>query len=258
MGGGLGGEVRDLFVFSGDLYAGGDSLLPDGHDGWGLAKWRGAEWQPVLNVKNVYSLGSYHGQLFVGTYYWPGDDPDPPDISSIFAWDSTSITQLASAEKGYFYDFMEYRGEMIAAGWFPGLVSDGVEWSPTISHVARWDGQIWKPLGTGLGDAGKALTLFGDSLVVAGHFNGGVATWNKQPSLCCLGYSGNVDGDPLHLVDLGDLTALIDYLFISFTEPECIEEANVDGDPSGTVDLSDLTALIDYLFISFTPPAACL
>ena len=68
---------------------------------------------------------------------------------------------------------------------------------------------------------------------------------------------GNVDGDPSDNVDLSDLTALIDYLFISFAEPECATEANVDGDPSQSVDLSDLTALIDYLFISFAPPAEC-
>jgi len=37
----------------------------------------------------------------------------------------------------------------------------------------------------------------------------------------------------------------------------CLAEANVDGDPGGIVDLGDLTALIDYLFISFTPPAEC-
>ena len=75
---------------------------------------------------------------------------------------------------------------------------------------------------------------------------------------CCVGLTGNVDNDPAELIDLGDLTALIDYLFISFTVPACIEEANIDGDVGGLVDLGDLTALIDYLFISFTPPAACL
>jgi len=74
---------------------------------------------------------------------------------------------------------------------------------------------------------------------------------------CCVGFTGNVDGDPEDLVDLGDLTKLIDYLFISFTEPDCITEANTDGDPLGTVDLGDLTKLIDYLFISFTPLAEC-
>ena len=59
-------------------------------------------------------------------------------------------------------------------------------------------------------------------------------------------------------VDLGDLTKLIDYLFISFTPPDCLEEANIDGDLGGLVDIDDLTKLIDYLFISFTPPAECL
>ena len=32
----------------------------------------------------------------------------------------------------------------------------------------------------------------------------------------------------------------------------------VDGDPEGIIDLGDLTKLIDYLFITFTPPAECL
>ena len=33
--------------------------------------------------------------------------------------------------------------------------------------------------------------------------------------------------------------------------------ANVDGDVGGGVDISDLSALIDFLYISFTPPALC-
>jgi hypothetical protein len=74
---------------------------------------------------------------------------------------------------------------------------------------------------------------------------------------CCVGLTGNVDDDPGDIIDLGDLTSLIDYLFISFTPPTCIEEANIDGDPQGTIDLGDLTRLIDYLFISFTEPAPC-
>jgi len=75
---------------------------------------------------------------------------------------------------------------------------------------------------------------------------------------CCKNLAGNVDNDFLDLVDLADLTVLIDYLFISFEPPECMAEANIDGDPDGLVDLSDLTRLIDYLFISFSPPEPCL
>jgi hypothetical protein len=79
---------------------------------------------------------------------------------------------------------------------------------------------------------------------------------------CCTdnsidGRTGNVDGDPGKGVDISDLSALIDYLYISFTPPPCILSANTDGDPGNGVDISDLSALIDYLYISFTPCAVC-
>jgi len=74
---------------------------------------------------------------------------------------------------------------------------------------------------------------------------------------CCINLTGNIDNDLDDLVDLGDLTKLIDYLFISFAEPGCLKEANTDGDLEGLVDLGDLTKLIDYLFISFQTPAEC-
>ncbi len=74
---------------------------------------------------------------------------------------------------------------------------------------------------------------------------------------CCVGITGNVDADPDELIDIGDLTAMIDYLFITFTEPKCMPEANTDGDPDGEVDIADLTALIDYMFITFEEPAEC-
>jgi len=75
---------------------------------------------------------------------------------------------------------------------------------------------------------------------------------------CCIGLSGNVDCDPSDMTDLGDLTRMIDYLFISFSPLCCASEANIDGDAEELVDLVDLTRLIDFLFISFTPPAPCL
>ncbi len=72
---------------------------------------------------------------------------------------------------------------------------------------------------------------------------------------CCIGITGNIDCDPTNVVDVGDLTVLIDYLFISNTPLCCVEEASTYHD--GSIDIQDLTRLIDYLFISFTPPATC-
>ncbi|MBI5266469.1 MAG: hypothetical protein HY851_04470 [candidate division Zixibacteria bacterium] len=79
---------------------------------------------------------------------------------------------------------------------------------------------------------------------------------------CCFtmnvdGHAGNVDGDPWRAINISDLTALIDYLFINFTPLWCRPAANIDGSPDGSVDISDLSALIDFLFINFTSPAVC-
>jgi hypothetical protein len=76
---------------------------------------------------------------------------------------------------------------------------------------------------------------------------------------CCVGLSGNVDGDTEELVDIGDLTALISYLYIPPNPvPGCPDEANVDGDGERLIDIGDLTALISYLYIPPNPaPATC-
>jgi hypothetical protein len=79
---------------------------------------------------------------------------------------------------------------------------------------------------------------------------------------CCIvhsidGRTGNVDADPGKGVDIADLSALIDFLYISFTPPACMQSANIDGDIGGGIDIADLSGLIDYLYISFTPPANC-
>jgi hypothetical protein len=76
---------------------------------------------------------------------------------------------------------------------------------------------------------------------------------------CCWWMTGNVDDDPADLVDIGDLTALIMYLYIPpYPEPPCLEEANVDGDTAFLIDIGDVTALIMYLYIPPNPePAPC-
>jgi hypothetical protein len=76
---------------------------------------------------------------------------------------------------------------------------------------------------------------------------------------CCVGLRGNVDFDPGNIVDIGDLTALISYLYIPPNPvPDCPQEANIDGDNEGLIDIGDLTALISYLYIPPNPlPASC-
>ncbi len=72
---------------------------------------------------------------------------------------------------------------------------------------------------------------------------------------CCVATIGNIDCSAGDGVDIGDLTALIDNLFITFGPLCCEAEANCDG-WSG-IDIGDLTALIDSLFINFSVLPAC-
>ncbi|MEW6049677.1 MAG: hypothetical protein AB1644_01235 [Candidatus Zixiibacteriota bacterium] len=63
---------------------------------------------------------------------------------------------------------------------------------------------------------------------------------------CCVGTTGNIDDDPDDIVDISDLSALVDYLFLNGTISICDVENDIDKD--GTTDISDLQSLIDFLF----------
>jgi len=109
------------------------------------------------------------------------------------------------------------------------------------------------------GDVNK--DSFGDLIVAARLNDAGGADAGRvyvysgalPSSSCCIGSTGNVDGDGG--VDIADLTFLIDHLFINFPDVGCSEEGNIDG--AGGTDIADLTFLIDHLFINFPDLPAC-
>lgn len=83
----------------------------------------------------------------------------------------------------------------------------------------------------------------------APRYKSAVITVYPARSVC-----GNVDGSADGAVDISDLSALIDYLFISFTRPAGLGMANIDNSPGNGVDISDLSALIAYLFLGGSLP----
>ncbi len=75
---------------------------------------------------------------------------------------------------------------------------------------------------------------------------------------CCTGPSiGNIDGSADNLVSMGDLSALIDHLFITLEPLWCEEEANIDLSADGLISLGDLMTLIDHMFITLDPLPPC-
>jgi hypothetical protein len=82
----------------------------------------------------------------------------------------------------------------------------------------------------------------------------------RPAASCCITDRGNADGDSQDQVSLGDLTVMIDHLFISFADLDCWEEGNLDeSQPEGasSITLGDFTVLIDHLFISLSPLPPC-
>jgi hypothetical protein len=109
---------------------------------------------------------------------------------------------------------------------------------------------------------GDQTGIWSDIRFVAADTIGSVddaITVTVESAGCCVGITGNVDDDIDQLVDIGDLTALISYLYIPPNpEPVCPQEANIDGDGADLIDIGDLTALISYLYIPPNPqPAPC-
>jgi hypothetical protein len=75
---------------------------------------------------------------------------------------------------------------------------------------------------------------------------------------CCTGPSrGNLDGSPDNLVTMGDLTVLIDHLFINLNPLACVEAGNLDLSADNLITMGDLTVLIDHLFINLQPLPPC-
>jgi C1A family cysteine protease len=80
---------------------------------------------------------------------------------------------------------------------------------------------------------------------------------------CCTGPTvGNLDSSPDNLVTMGDLTVLIDHLFVSLQPLSCVAAGDIDlsGSPApapSDITMGDLTVLIDNLFISLAPLPPC-
>lgn len=96
------------------------------------------------------------------------------------------------------------------------------------------------------------------------HWNSGVSLtpeWGGpycfEIVTCCEGFRGNINSDPFDMIDISDLTYLVNYAFLGGDPPPCVFEGDVNGDGSLTPFILDLTYLVDYMFSGGPPPPAC-
>jgi hypothetical protein len=208
------------------------------YDYWFFDRGR-SEWQNLQDLVPANSFQQQDVQLTAGSF------PSPPnnieisvglDNSVRLAWQLQTglqyhIFRRPATSHGSFYRIDDASGDV------SGGVNDSVYIDPEVTDpydveyvVIATDGWVLSP----------------PSQIVSAVQGG-----------CCIGMTGNVDGDVEDLVDISDITQLIDYLYISRQPLPCPAEANMDGDSEGLVDLADLTYLINYLWIERRPLAPC-
>lgn len=123
------------------------------------------------------------------------------------------------------------------------IVAAQAAWLYSINPNATWNDVI---------DAILSTAIDIDSLntgLPAGSLGNGVV--DIHGSFSALGLiCGDIDGSGT-ISDVGDLTLLVDHLFITYADLPNIAVANIDGQVG--VDIGDLTTLVDHLFITFTP-----
>lgn len=130
-------------------------------------------------------------------------------------------SELGGGITGYYVDEMVVFGsELVAAGWFSEAGGQ------TAANIAAWDGNSWRPLGSGPGAKVTAMTVYNGQLVVGGSFQvaGGyldaVRRWDGS-SWVTMGWDDNIP------------TAMASYdgrLFVAYPEylpPYLIEVAHI-------------------------------
>ena len=166
------------------LFAGGEFTSAGGQPAANIACWDGAAWSslaggmtepaffstPVVDSLCVYDDGGGQRLVAGGNFLKAGGVP----ASHIAAWDGAAWAPLGSGTTGISVRALEVfddgAGEALyVGGAFP--IAGGI----TVNKIARWDGNHWSALSTGVSGASvNALEVFDDgggaALYVGGEF----------------------------------------------------------------------------------------
>lgn len=135
-------------------------------------------WQPVSGgVSNdVFALfnDTVENILYVGGHFkYVGGPPEWLEVNSIASWDGTTWDSLGSGQDSCdkicfpVTAITKYKGDIYAGGNFEEMGGQ------IVNNIARWDGNTWHSLGTGLNYWSFIYDMveFKDTLYVCGNFD---------------------------------------------------------------------------------------
>jgi len=185
----LNAAVQAIAVMGDDLYVGGRFSHAGGVQVNHVAKWDGENWSDLDEGLNgqVRALAVIEKDLYVGGDFTIGGITR---VNGIARWDGSNWRNLGP---GFSHGGFDARVKALAvmgttlyaAGWFS--YAGSIE----VNNIAKWDGQSWSALGTGIQGEHYhkvyALAIIDDMLYVAGWFSiaGGfetnnIASWDGE------------------------------------------------------------------------------
>ena len=176
LGGLFNGEVMELEVYNGDLYAGGWFTSIGGVTMNRIARWNGSSWSSVgggtdaiVSALLAHNDGNGYA-LFVGGDFTTAGSTS---ASRVAKWNGSSWSAVGGGFASSVESFGTFNGDLYAGGFFSIPVDP-------FNRIARWDGTQWSGLNDTYGRWNSmsntiyAMTEFddgtGNALFVAGVF----------------------------------------------------------------------------------------
>jgi trimeric autotransporter adhesin len=159
----------------------------------GLARWNGQSWHAYPEPKpgNAKTLEVFNGVLHAGGYF-SMDPGNPSALTGVLRWTGAAWETIGTNyPRDDVFALAMYGGELYAGGFFTNQCC-GHPAAPG-EFITRFDGQTWRPVGTGVNWTVRAMKVFDPDgpgplparLIVGGGFDragglpaSGIAAWD--------------------------------------------------------------------------------
>ncbi|MFM9994913.1 MAG: hypothetical protein ACKVU4_03830 [Phycisphaerales bacterium] len=174
LGTGVNGPVNALHVYDGHLIAGGKFTTAGGAPANLIARWNGTTWSAlhtgmsggVAELRAIEALTVYNGELVASGYFdFAGGVP----ASSVARWNGQNWQNLGTGIT-FARGGIGLRALCVHDGWLIAGGNASQIVGVSVNRVARWNGTVWEPLGSGLGSHVYAAASYAGDLYVGGAF----------------------------------------------------------------------------------------
>jgi hypothetical protein len=173
VGTGLNSSVFALAASSNVIYAGGAFTTVGGVAARRIAKWDGNSWSALGTGMNstVYALAAAGNDLYAGgAFTWATNgDGTAVMVNRIAKWNGSTWSSLGRGMDNWVLALAASGSDVYAGGYFTTAHNSEVS-AVTAYRIAKWDGDAWSALGSGVSSTVNALVVSGGQLYAGGWF----------------------------------------------------------------------------------------